>query len=83
MIDPDGILRTQNRSLGMAIVQFSLSDLEESSTMLFAADYPGRYYVQFYIRYFSEYWDNMTPAGYAGLLVFVGVCGYLLMRSAH
>lgn len=56
---------------------------QKQSAMLFAAQYPGRYYVNFYVKYFSNFWENLTPAQYGGLLIFIAVCGYLLMKSSR
>jgi len=46
-------------------------------------DYPGRYYVHFYLRYFNDLWDSITPMQYCSLLIFIAVCGYLLMRTSR
>jgi len=51
--------------------------------MFLAYQYPGKYYVRFYVTYLNDLWDNITPGQYGGLLIFIAVCGYLLMRSAR
>ena len=51
--------------------------------MILGIHYPGRYYVQFYANYASDFWDNITPMQYGCLLIFIAVCGYLLMRGSR
>ncbi|WP_437191905.1 hypothetical protein [Planctomicrobium sp. SH527] len=42
-----------------------------------------RYYSRAYSRYLSDFWENMSPSEYGGILIFVAICGYLLMRSSR
>lgn len=51
--------------------------------MFLALQYPGRYYVRAYLTLLNDFWGNLTPAQYGGLLIFIAVCGYLLMRSTR
>ncbi|WP_437223162.1 hypothetical protein SH661x_003100 [Planctomicrobium sp. SH661] len=51
--------------------------------MSLAANYPGRYYVRFYTNYFANFWENITPMQYGCLLIFIAICGYLLMKSSR
>lgn len=38
-------------------------------------------YMHAYKRYASEFWGTMDPMQYGALLIFVFVCGFLLLRS--
>lgn len=40
------------------------------------------YYLQFYQEFLAESWRCMTPMQYGMLLVFIGVFGWLLMKTA-
>ncbi|WP_437185678.1 hypothetical protein SH668x_002792 [Planctomicrobium sp. SH668] len=51
--------------------------------MLFATDYPGKYYVNFYIKSFNNFWDNLTPTEYGVILILVGACGYFLLMHSQ
>jgi len=51
--------------------------------MLLVSELTAQSFLRFYVRYFSEFWENMTPGQYGGLLIFIAVCGYLLMRSSR
>ena len=38
-------------------------------------------YMRIYQRYAYDFWDTMSPIEYGALLIFVFVCGFLLLRS--
>jgi len=48
-----------------------------------ALDYPGRYYVHYYLRYFNDLWDSITPMQYGSLLIIIAICGYVLMKTSR
>jgi len=50
--------------------------------MLLAFDYSARAYMKAYSTYATDLWENMTPAQYGGVLIFIAICGYLLMKSS-
>lgn len=39
-------------------------------------------YGSFYWRFAKTSWHNITPMQYGGLLVFIAIVGYMLMRSS-
>lgn len=43
----------------------------------------ARQYLRFYQKYAEGFWENLTPMQYGCLLIFVGLCGYLLMKSGR
>ncbi|SFH79780.1 hypothetical protein [Planctomicrobium piriforme] len=47
------------------------------------AAYSFRQYMNAYSRYANNFWDNMTPMQYGCLLIFIAICGYILMRSSR
>ncbi len=51
--------------------------------LLAAFDYSARQYMRAYSKYAVDFWENMTPAQYGSILIFIAVCGYLLMRSSR
>ncbi len=51
--------------------------------MLASLSFTARQYVRAYERYAVDFWEHMTPGQYVGILLFVGVCGYILMRSSR
>lgn len=51
--------------------------------MLLAFDYTARAYMKAYGKYATDFWENMTPGQYGGVLIFIAVCGWLLMRSSR
>lgn len=38
-------------------------------------------YSNFYVRYATDWWNNMNPMQYGTILIAVAVFGWLLMRS--
>lgn len=40
------------------------------------------YTLNFYYKYALYRWDNITPVQYGGVLIFIAVSGYLLMKGA-
>ena len=38
-------------------------------------------YWDFYVQFFSDQWNHMTPAKYGGLLIFIFIAGYVLLKS--
>lgn len=51
--------------------------------MLADIAFTTRQYFRAYQRYAVDFWDTMTPMEYGCLLIFVAVCGYILMKSAR
>ena len=39
-------------------------------------------YLDFYCRYFSKQWHDMTPTKYGVLLIAIGLIGFLMMKSS-
>jgi|GEM_PF-1865276 len=42
-----------------------------------------RQYLRAYEHYAADFWNNMTPMQYGMILIFIAICGYLLMRSSR
>lgn len=42
---------------------------------------PAMNYLDFYCRYFTKQWHDMTPMKYGVLLIAIGVVGFLLMKN--
>lgn len=40
-------------------------------------------YLNFYSRFFSEQWRDMSPMKYGLLLISIGVVGFLLMKNGN
>jgi hypothetical protein len=47
------------------------------------ATYTLRQYLRAYQRYAENFWETMGPMEYTGILIFVAVCGFILMRSSR
>jgi hypothetical protein len=41
-----------------------------------------QYHYNQYHTLVLRYWQNMTPVQYFGVLMFIGVCGWLMMKGA-
>lgn len=42
-----------------------------------------QYYYNQYHNLVVKYWNQMTPVQYFGVLMFICLCGYLMMKSAN
>lgn len=40
-------------------------------------------YLDFYCRYFTKQWHDMTPTKYGMLLIAIGVIGFIMMKSSN
>jgi hypothetical protein len=38
-------------------------------------------YGRYYVRYASDWWNNMSPIEYGTVLIMVAIFGWLLMKS--
>ena len=51
--------------------------------MLADVSFTARQYLRAYQRYAVDFWEHMTPMQYGCILIFIAICGYLMMKSAR